>query len=157
MDKRGVTSIISKIEGKDSILRLYPMGKLIPSFPTWVGCALFDRNESNEKLKHWERIEQDPTYINHIISEMTKKGQIKLRQIDCFRANGNDVDVSQLFPNFTRHYCIFRTKGNSWSLYIVGTKSLEEINAVGLNKKNDSFMPLIICKDQDGFKILNSF
>ena len=156
MDRRGVTLIASEKEGEVKTLRLYPMGKLVPSFPTWVDHTLFDRDENNAKTKYWEKIEADPTYINTIINVMSKQNKIRLHKVDYFRANGNDVKLSQLFPNFKSHYCIFRTRDNAWSLYVVGTKSVEEISAVGLNKKNDSFMPLIVGRKEDGFKILNS-
>jgi hypothetical protein len=139
-------------EGTASTLRLYPIGKLIPSFPTWVDLKLFDRDDQNDKLKHWELIEKDPSYINYIISEM--KDKIRLRPINSFRANGNDVDVHNLFNS--TGYCIFRVNQNAWSLYIVGCKSVEELSAVGVNKKNNSFMPLIVSKREDGFRILNS-
>lgn len=151
---RGVNTVAFKKEGTLSILKLCPMFET-PSFPLWIDNYLFDRDKNGLLAKHWKSLINNPENINYIVNTMSERSQVKLRQIDMFISNRNQVYVKDLYPGYKHYYCLFRTIGNAWKLSVVGSKTVKELTATGTNSSNESFIPLILVKQENGFKLLN--
>jgi hypothetical protein len=114
---------------------------------TWTGAIAADRNEDGTMSTFWKKMEMGVRSMDEAVKMLIKAKDIVARKIVAFRANGNMINVSELYTQKekTEYICFFKKTGFKWDLYQVGAKTVDELKAVGIDSLNRSELPLIAC------------
>ena len=131
-----------------------------PSTPTWIKTTIFDRKEDGSITPAWKKLVEGKMNATELIKNLGDT--VRLFPIDGIVVNNNTIHIKDLYNYEGQAMCIFKTEvakdatvANIRSLYIVGSKTVNEIQKAGYTKRKESFLPLIICLGKS-ISLLNS-
>lgn len=146
MAGRGIEVVVTvDREGNEHIKRRMYFRQVFTD--TWIKNENVDNQGKKGMSVLWKKLSTDLVTPTDVVKILLASDDFATQKIKKFQANGNIVNVSDIYPDVKGgFYCFFKKKGVRWSLLQVRSKSVKEMQAVGEDYDGYSNLPLVAYK-----------